>query len=47
MSCPIWPAQAQGVFGAAEHLGVVGGGTARVEDGDHLHTPSLWLVIEP
>jgi len=37
--------QAQGVLGAAENLRVVRGGPARVEDGDHLHTPSLWFVM--
>src|SRR5215212_10103252 len=38
--------QTQGVFCATEHFRVLGGGTARVEDGDHLHTSSLWLVME-
>jgi hypothetical protein len=33
--------KSEGVFGAPEHLGVVGGRTAGIEDGDYLHTPSL------
>lgn len=37
--------QIQRVLRAAEHFRVVGGGTAGVEDSDHLHTPSLWFVM--
>ena len=35
----------QCVLRAAQHFGVVGGLTAGVEDGDYLHTPSLWFVM--
>ena len=37
--------QAKRALRAAEHLGVICCLTARVEDGDYLHTPSLWFVM--